>query len=112
MLQKIRNYFFTLLFVLALLPLSTSIASAATTLQGVALDGSTKVYEQTNTSSTVLKSYSQGTILRYQAYSDNWYKASVYISGKAVTGYIYKADVETATASPVSVSVIGLKQPT
>ncbi|MFB5282803.1 glucosaminidase domain-containing protein [Peribacillus sp. Hz7] len=112
MLQTIRNYFFTLLFVLTFISLSTSIASAATTLQGVALDPPTNVYEQTNTSSKVLKSYSQGTILRYQAYSDNWYKASVYISGKAVTGYIYKADVETATASPVSVSVIGLDQPT
>ncbi|MFJ8266871.1 glucosaminidase domain-containing protein [Peribacillus asahii] len=112
MLQKIRNYFFTLLFVLALLPLSTSIASAATTLQGVALDGSTKVYEQTNTSSTVLKSYSQGTILSYKEYTDDWYKASVYVNGKAVTGYIHKDDVETATTSPESVSGIGVESPT
>src|SRR5690606_13367975 len=72
------------------------------TKRGVATQTSTKVYSKPSTSSKALKSYSQGSILKYQTFTSNWFKATVYIKGKKHTGYIHKKHVEEPTKSPVT----------
>lgn len=64
-------------------------------LSGYAQLKDTNVYKSTSKSSKILKSYPVGKILLYQPYNEEWYKATVYLSGKAYTGYIYKNDVGT-----------------
>lgn len=61
--------------------------------QGIAAKSKTNVYVNTSTSSNVLKSYTVGSFLKFSSYSSDWYKATVYINGKATTGYIHKNDV-------------------
>src|SRR5690606_34554972 len=50
-------------------------------LSGVSLENKTNVYRNPSTSSEVLKTYSQGAILKYQTFSSDWYKATVYVNG-------------------------------
>lgn len=69
-------------------------ATTAPIIQGVALKKPTNVYSKTSESSSVLKSYQQGHILRFQTYNSSWYLATVYLSGKPHTGYIKASDVD------------------
>ncbi|WP_330949195.1 SH3 domain-containing protein [Virgibacillus sp. MG-45] len=64
-------------------------------LDGRALKRPTHVYSRASQSSNVLKSYNQGTMLKFRTFSKNWYEATVYISGKPRTGYIYVGDITT-----------------
>ena len=64
---------------------------------GYGLKAPTAVYSSTSLSSTKLKTYSKGTRLKYQEYNANWYKATVYLNGKARTGYINKSHVGSRT---------------
>ncbi|WP_153463446.1 SH3 domain-containing protein [Sediminibacillus terrae] len=91
-----------------------SFASAAPgdNLQGIGLQDSTPVYAKTSTNSTVLKSYERGTLLRYSTYNTSWYKATVYIRGKATTGYIRKRDVENAVTPQSDMQGVGNVKPT
>ncbi|MDY0404616.1 glucosaminidase domain-containing protein [Virgibacillus sp. 179-BFC.A HS] len=72
----------------------TNAVSNPQTLQGIALEKSTGVYSQATTGSKKLKSYAEGTILKFQTFAGSWYKATVYVSGKKKTGYIYANHVE------------------
>ncbi|QTN00811.1 SH3 domain-containing protein [Sediminibacillus dalangtanensis] len=81
-------------------------------LEGIGVYSSTSVYAQASTDSKQLKSYKQGTILQYETFTSNWYKAKVYLNGQARTGYIYKNDVENGASSPVSLEGVGLKSKT
>ncbi|MEW4309158.1 SH3 domain-containing protein [Rossellomorea marisflavi] len=63
--------------------------------EGLALNSPTKVYSTPTTSSSMLKSYPKGTLLKYKTLSENWYEATVYIKGTPTTGYINKKDVKT-----------------
>jgi beta-N-acetylglucosaminidase len=85
--------------------------STPTTLNGVALKSPTKIYKSASTAST-LKSYNQGTILKYESFTSKWFRAKVYIKGKATYGYISKSDVDTSTQNPVTKQGIGLSSPT
>ncbi|WP_144559469.1 glucosaminidase domain-containing protein [Shouchella miscanthi] len=58
-----------------------------------AMKNNTNVYSQASRSSTVLKSYQRGTLLKYRTFLPNWYEATVYINGKKHTGYIHVDDV-------------------
>lgn len=78
-------------------------------LSGIALKSSTNVYSNLNESSKVLKSYSQGTRLYYQTYINGWYKALVYVNGKATTGYIKASDVEEPVKNQESLKGIAVK---
>ncbi|NQD67469.1 hypothetical protein HP456_16260, partial [Bacillus haikouensis] len=82
------------------------------TFKGVALKSPTHVYEAQSSTSKKLKSYAQGSILIYQALNSNWYIATVYINGKATTGYIAINDVENISAKQTSMKGIGMKSPT
>jgi beta-N-acetylglucosaminidase len=62
--------------------------------KGIALKNPTAIYSKTNTSSTKIKTYSTGEILRFKTFSNNWYVATVYINGKAQVGYIHHSDVD------------------
>ncbi|WP_162990194.1 glucosaminidase domain-containing protein [Mesobacillus foraminis] len=87
-------------------------SEAATAYQGVALDNPTSVYSQASTNSKVLKGYSAGSILKYHSYSTNWYKATVYVSGRATTGYIPKGAVDTIDSTPETLSGVAKPSPT
>ncbi|MBS4218958.1 SH3 domain-containing protein [Bacillus sp. FJAT-49711] len=82
------------------------------TISGVALQSPTKVYKNASTSSAIWKSYSIGSILKYKTFSSNWYEATIYIKGKAQTGYIHKSHVEEITSKQTSIKGIGIKSPT
>src|SRR5699024_4416334 len=58
-----------------------------------------------------LKSYKQGTILKYSTFSKNWYKTGVFINGKKHIGYIHKSDVGTP-AKQEKMRGIGLNKKT
>ncbi|MDN7241740.1 SH3 domain-containing protein [Planococcus sp. N028] len=81
-------------------------------LKGVALKSATAVYSKASTSSKSLKTYSEGTVLKYTTFSENWYEATVYIKGKAVKGYIYISHVENALDTQTALKGIGLQNPT
>lgn len=66
-------------------------------VKGIAKLNKTPVYRLASKNSDVLKTYSQGSILKYRTLSPNWYEATVYVNGKRYTGYIHKEDVETST---------------
>src|SRR5699024_8083640 len=83
----------------------------STQLTGVAISKKTSVYEDTD-SVKVLKSYEQGHILKYRAFSDEWFQATVYIDGEPKKGYINAKDVETEIFSPKTLQGIGIKSPT
>lgn len=88
----------------------SSASTQSTALQGVALKSSTNVYSQTSQSSKSLKSYKQGHILKFQSHNANWYMATVFISGKAQTGYIHQNDVDLING-PQRIQGFGLVQP-
>ncbi|MBD7937197.1 N-acetylmuramoyl-L-alanine amidase [Cytobacillus sp. Sa5YUA1] len=69
-------------------------SKALVTVQGVALKNPTNVYAESSRNSTVLKSYSQGKILKFEKSNNQWLQATVYVNGKAVTGYINSDDVD------------------
>lgn len=73
-------------------------------LSGIVKVLSLNVYSSTSRSSGVLKSYEQGRVLKYRTYTANWYQATVYVNGKAVTGYIHKQDIENTVSSQVSLT--------
>src|SRR5699024_4511871 len=79
---------------------------------GVAKEETTNVYETANTSSEAIKSYSQGSILKFTSFSSEWYEATVWINGKKFTGYIHKNHVELPTEDSVSLSGVAIKAPT
>lgn len=65
----------------------------APSLTGYAAKSPTSVYSSRSKSSTKLKSYSRGHLLKFKPYNKDWYRATVYVNGKARTGYIYVKDV-------------------
>ncbi|MED1468602.1 glucosaminidase domain-containing protein [Bacillus salipaludis] len=117
--KKIGLYFIIFLLFLQFLPYQATTALAAgdesnsnEILYGVGTASPTKVFKQPSSSSVVLKSYAQGTILKYQTYSTDWYECTVYINGKIEKGYIKVSDVENILTSPFSFKGIGLLNPT
>lgn len=89
-----------------------SISIESVSHEGIALASPTHVYAETSTGSKSLKSYSQGTILKYETFSTDWYRATVYISGKETVGYIKKTDVENIASSKTNLEGVGIKSPT
>ncbi|OIK11451.1 N-acetylglucosaminidase [Bacillus sp. MUM 13] len=81
-------------------------------IQGAAVKSPTNIYTSASTSSKVLKSYGQGTVLKYQAYTSSWHKARIFINGQATIGYISASDVENVTDNPQTLRGIALKTPT
>ncbi len=80
--------------------------------KGIGLNNPTSVYSEADTNSKALKSYDKGSVLIYQNFSENWYKATVYIDGNAQTGYIHKNHVENAVKDQKSLRGIGIKDNT
>ncbi|WP_117168894.1 S8 family peptidase [Paraliobacillus sediminis] len=81
-------------------------------LRGIGLKSKTNVYTLASTGSKVLKSYAQGKTLLYQTFSGDWYQATVFINGKATSGYINKSDVEGISDNPEALRGIGMKNKT
>jgi mannosyl-glycoprotein endo-beta-N-acetylglucosaminidase len=77
------------------------------TLKGIGLKIPTNIYSKASTSAKAIKSYAQGTILKYKTLASDWYECTVYINGKEATGYISASDVEKITDSPQSLKGIG-----
>jgi len=81
-------------------------------LEGIAVNFPTKVYASPSTSSLALKSYSNGKLLKYKTYSENWYIANVYYNGKFMSAYIHANDVETINSNQTSLEGIAVNSPT
>ncbi|MCG1028151.1 SH3 domain-containing protein [Virgibacillus halodenitrificans] len=88
------------------------IAKAQTTMKGIAKDSPTKIYQRASTSSSVMKTYPVGSVLKFETLSTNWYEATVYVNGGYTTGYIFKGDVETLSDSKTTLHGIGKETPT
>lgn len=73
-------------------------------LSGIVKGLDLNVYSSLSRSSAVLKSYEQGRLLKYRTYTANWYQATVYVNGKATTGYIHKQDIENTVPSQVTLT--------
>jgi mannosyl-glycoprotein endo-beta-N-acetylglucosaminidase len=86
-----------------------SILDARDTMRGIGIANPTTIYSKASTDSSQLKTYSQGSILKYQTFSDNWYIAKVYVNGKSTTGYISKNDVESIVGNQEELRGIGLQ---
>lgn len=63
-------------------------------LSGVGIQQTIPIYTLASNDSKIIKEYNYGHILKYRTLTNNWYEATVYINGKAQTGYIYKNDVD------------------
>ncbi|VEF49620.1 N-acetylmuramoyl-L-alanine amidase [Bacillus freudenreichii] len=81
-------------------------------VKGIAKLSPTAVYSDQSTTSKKLKTYPQGQILTYTLYNDSWHKATVYVNGKAETGYIHVGHVENIQSTRSSFKGIALKSPT
>lgn len=65
----------------------------APSLYGYAQGSPTHIYKSTSLGSKKIKSYTRGSKLKFKPHSKNWYRATVYVSGKWETGYIHKNNV-------------------
>ncbi|MFD1037150.1 SH3 domain-containing protein [Virgibacillus byunsanensis] len=81
-------------------------------LKGIGLKNSTPIYSRATTGSKALKSYNAGTVLQYKTFSSNWYEATVYLNGKAKTGYIHTNHVEGIYDTHKKLEGRALKKPT
>ncbi|GIO23403.1 SH3 domain-containing protein [Oceanobacillus sp. J11TS1] len=86
--------------------------SNPSTIQGVAKNNPTRIYKSTSTSSGTWKTYSAGSLLKYRTFTSNWYQATVYVNGKAQTGYIHKNHVENADSNPSTIQGVAKNNPT
>lgn len=90
----------------------SDIVSSKQSKKGIATNSPTRVYSSLSTSSKALKSYRQGSILQYRAYTDNWYEATVYVNGNKKTGYIRKSHVDNLTSKQKTIRGVALKNST
>ena len=83
-----------------------------TPIKGVAISKLVSVYSTTSTNSAKLKTYSQGHVLLYRPFNSAWYEATVYVNGKARTGYINRNDVENVVTKSKTVRGVAVNSPT
>src|SRR5699024_10770952 len=69
------------------------VGSDKPTFKDYAQKKNTNVYAKTSRSSSVIKKYEAGKLLKYTAYNSTWFQAKVKVNGKYVTGFIHKKDV-------------------
>ncbi|WP_082233330.1 SH3 domain-containing protein [Halobacillus massiliensis] len=81
-------------------------------LQGRAINSVVSVYDKANIDSKALKSYGQGSILKYKTFSHDWYETTVYLNYQPHTGYIHKSHVETAVEEQEDFTGIALQNKT
>ncbi|MFG6114136.1 C39 family peptidase [Halobacillus sp. MO56] len=81
-------------------------------LTGIAIKAKTAVFELPSRRAGIWKSYHSGSILYYESFTSNWYKARVYVNGKAKTGYIAAEDVEQPVEDPVTLYGVAMKNQT
>ncbi|MDY0409439.1 SH3 domain-containing protein [Paracerasibacillus soli] len=93
-------------------PTIATFSAAQKSLKGIALKSPTNVYQKQDKNSKVLKSYALGSVLQYKTFTTEWYEATVYLNGKAHTGYIHKNDVENSTSQQRDLIGIGLNNST
>lgn len=89
-------------------------ATPQTAKKGIVKTSRLNVYAKASNSSNVLKSYAEGSSLQFKTFTDDWYEATVYVGGKAATGYIHRSAVLldgtpqselTGIVKPVSLNV-------
>lgn len=80
--------------------------------EGLALKNPTNVFASPSTKSTVVRTFSKGTFLKYYTHTANWYKSSVTVNGTPTTIYIHKNDIEKPTEIPVKYEGLANANPT
>ncbi len=89
-----------------------NVVSTQSTLYGIVPSGKVNVFSKASKTSKSLKSYSVGSKLKYKTFSKDWYEATVYVSGVATKGYIYKNDIEDIETNQKTLYGIANKAPT
>lgn len=89
-------------------------ANMGEAVKGVASKATTNIRTEPSTQSTVLTSFSQGTVLEFRPYHNNpnWYELIIEVNGRYQTGYVHINHVDTITANKTVSKSITLKQPT
>src|SRR5699024_6177368 len=82
------------------------------TYYGIALKNKTSVYKTQSKNGDILRSYDQGSRLKFKSLNTNWYEATVMYNGKWTKGYIHKDDVETISDIQHTLNGVALKSPT
>ncbi|USK59448.1 N-acetylmuramoyl-L-alanine amidase [Peribacillus asahii] len=85
---------------------SETIKAPAPTMRGLVVQDSTDVYAQAEDNADVLKSYPEGSILKYASFNNDWYICKIYVSGAATTAFIKKDDVETLDSEQTNLTGI------
>src|SRR5690625_2276453 len=91
---------------------SFKLAKDSNSIQGYALKRPTYVYDSQSRNSKKLKSYEQGSSLKYKTLNSNWYQATIKYNGEWVTGYIHVNDVETFSDKQTTQNGLAAKSPT
>src|SRR5699024_4048609 len=76
-----------------------SLSATDSVFSGIALKDDTHVYAEQSRDSKKLRSYAQGTILKFRAFNSSWYIATVKVDGAWTSGYIHQSDVDIITDS-------------
>lgn len=76
--------------------------------RGIALLDKTPVYNGTSTNTSVIKTFSKGTVLEYKTYISGWYEISLVINGKSQKGYIQAKHLLNASTKPKTLKGISL----
>ena len=58
------------------------------------------VHTKPTRNSEVIRTYKYGHALIYRSFSSQWHEATVYVNGKAQTGYIHATDVGDHVQAP------------
>ncbi|MBS4174185.1 N-acetylglucosaminidase [Bacillus sp. FJAT-49736] len=89
-----------------------SIDTAYQVRRGIALNSTTNVYSSQDANGSILKSYPEGSILKYNVPVAAFYECTVIINGVATTGYINASDVEITEDSQPFLYGTSLASPT
>src|SRR5699024_10900212 len=81
-------------------------------LVGIELQERTKVYAKTSTKANVMKSYAQRSMLEFAPFTDQWYKARVYVDGEPTIGYIHADNVENVHTFKADMEGMALQKQT
>ncbi|WP_306977679.1 M14 family metallopeptidase [Alkalibacillus salilacus] len=80
-----------------------------TSLTGYAYDIEAHVYASPSKHSKELKDYSEGKLLYYKTYLEDWYEAVVFVDGERRTGYIPKNEVIDSNAEQETLEGVAIR---
>lgn len=83
-----------------------------TSIEGVAKQAYTPVYDRASTKSNVVRTYQEGSILSYKTFSANFYQAKIWSNNDWRDVYISKKDVQNAPTNVTHLKGIAIRSST